>query len=213
LAYTLTVLFFIACGIISSWLSFSIAYLMFRSWRTIQRRYLVGVPIGFILLGLGFVTWDLSYVSPPMAFWSLIQLSFSTFGFGIIAASYAFRLRESGRGDPILRFAFLILVVIVTVIVLSLPNFTAYLATDGPFRIGNLIFLGYIIFCLNLVLKAEAELNSVALGFIFLAIDQFSLFLWALNREFLWPLLFAQLMRVAALIILAIFLVRGFQRQ
>jgi hypothetical protein len=212
LAYTLTVLFFIACGIISTWLSFSIAYLMFRSWKTIQRRYLVGVPIGFILLGLGFVTWDLSLVSPPTAWWGLIQLSFSIFGFGLIATSYAFRLRGSGRRDPVLRFGFLTLAVIVTVTVLSLPNFTAYLATDGPFRIGNLIFLGYIIFCLNLVLKAEAELNSVALGFIFLAVDQFSLFLWALNREFLWPLVFAQLVRVAALIILAIFLVRAFQR-
>jgi hypothetical protein len=186
---------------------------MFRSWRTIQRRYLVGVPIGFILLGLGYVIWDLSFVSPPMVLWSLIQLSFSIFGFGIIATSYALRLRESGRGDPMLRFAFLTFAVIVTVTVLSLPNFAVYLATDGPFRIGDLIFLGYIIFCLNLVLKAEAELNSVALGFIFLAIDQFSLFLWALNREFLWPLVFAQLVRVAALIILAMFLVRGFQRQ
>lgn len=160
MAYTLTVLFFIACGVISTWLSFSIAYLMFRSWRIIQRRYLVGVPIGFILLGLGFVTWDLSYVAPLMALWSWTQLSFSIFGFGVIAASYAFRLRGSGRGDPVLRFALLTLAVIATVIVLSLPNFTGYLAAGGPFRIGNLIFLGYIIFCLNLVLKAEAELRS-----------------------------------------------------
>jgi hypothetical protein len=213
LAYESTVLFFVACGIISTWLSVSIAYLMFKSWRTIQRRYLAGIPIGFILLGLGYVSWDLAYIYSPPTFWSLVEFSFSLFGFGAIAASYAFRLKGAGQENSVSRFAFLTLVVIVALIVLSLPNFTAYLATDGPFRIGNLIFTGYIIYCLNRVLKAEAELSSVALGFIFLAIDQLGLFLWALNREFLWPLVFAQLVRVVALLILAVFLVRVFQRQ
>jgi hypothetical protein len=85
-----------------------------------------------------------------------------------------------------------------------------YLETG--FGIVNLILLGYVILSLSRALGTQIELSLVVLGFTFLAIEQCSLVLKSLVPEFLWPVVFAELVRIVGLLILAIFLVRGFQR-
>jgi hypothetical protein len=209
MSYTSTVVFFIFCGFLSAWLSFSIAYLMLKSWVTVRRGYLIVFPIGFSLLGMGCLLLDMGYVLPTLGIPDWIQLSLATGGFAFLAGTYLLR-RESTDGFrvrsalSILGFSFVFAVVTYVHLISNLP-------ADGLFRIANLLLLGYVIYSLNRMLKSQHELSSVVLGFTFLVIEQFSLLLWAFDRSFVWSLIFAQLVRLAALVILVVFLVRAFR--
>ena len=209
MSYTSTVVFFIFCGFLSAWLSFSIAYLMLKSWVTVRRGYLIVFPIGFSLLGMGYLLLDMAYVLPTLGIPDWIQLSLATGGFAFLAGTYILR-RESTDGFrvrsalSILGFSFVFAVVAYVYLISNLP-------VDGLFRIANLVLLGYVIYSLNRMLKSQHELSSVVLGFTFLVIEQFSLLLWAFDRSFVWSLIFAQLVRVAGLVILVVFLVRAFR--
>ena len=94
------------------------------------------------------------------------------------------------------------------------PPFTllpSSLTAELAFRVVNVLLLGYVIYSLSKALKTQTELSSVVLGFTFLVIEQCSLLLNTLDRAFVWSLVFAELVRIVGLLILAIFLVRGFQ--
>jgi hypothetical protein len=60
MVYSPTALFFFASGFLSAWLSFSFAYLMFKSCTTIRQDYLVGFPVGFGLSALAYVMVDIN---------------------------------------------------------------------------------------------------------------------------------------------------------
>lgn len=182
---------------------------MLKSWVTVRRGYLIVFPIGFSLLGMGCLLLDMGYVLPTLGIPDWIQLSLATGGFAFLAGTYLLR-RESTDGFrvrsalSILGFSFVFAVVTYVHLISNLP-------ADGLFRIANLLLLGYVIYSLNRMLKSQHELSSVVLGFTFLVIEQFSLLLWAFDRSFVWSLIFAQLVRLAALVILVVFLVRAFR--
>jgi hypothetical protein len=217
--YSPTLLFFVACGFLSAWLSFSIAYLMLKSWNTVREDFLLGFPVGFSLLALSYIMLDISYIFPLTDAWNWLRLLLSPWGFAFLAVTYFLRYGSTGTGkwdSARLPLSILTVLTISTVaLIFLLP--TALLpsidTSELGFRIVNLVILGYVIYNLNKALKTETELSTVVLGFTFLTIDQYSLLLNTLDRTFVWSVIFAQLVRIAGLFILTIFLVRGFQRR
>jgi len=217
MVYSPTIFFFIASGFLSAWLSFSIAYLMLKSWAMVRWDYLLGFPVGFCLLALAFVALDVNYVFPLTNAWNWGGLLLGTWGFAFLALTYFLRYHPAmGEGTGAMSLAFgtlSVLTVLSFALVVALP-FTllpSFLAAELPFRVVNLLLLGFVIYSLSRALKAQTELSSVVLGLTFLAIDQCSLLLNSLAPAFVWPVIFAELVRIVGLMILVIFLVRGFQ--
>jgi hypothetical protein len=214
-----TLIFFIICGFLSAWLSFSIAYLMFKSWRMVRVDYLLGFPIGFSLLALAYAILDMAYIFPLMNAESGASLLLTSWGFVFLAVTYFLRYGSAGTdrsGTTVKAFATLIVLTVASVIsvILAPAGFLPlFSSTELFFRVVNVVILAYIIYSLNKALKTETGLSNVVLGFTFLTIDQYSLLLNTLDRTFVWSVLFAQLVRIAGLFILTIFLVRGFQRR
>ena len=214
---SLTVEFFFFGGFVSAGLSFGIAYLMLASFRTIRSEYLLGFPIGFTLLGFSYASFGLAYLMPFLgivASWFYLLLD--CYGFAFLAFTYFFRKSSftSATSGP-RRWYFLLAIsaaVVVLAVFLSTSFLPSFREVDGFFRVINLVFVGYMIYSLNRALKTEAELSSVVLGFTFLAIDQYSLLLWVLDRGFDWAFVFAQLIRIAGLAILVAFIIREFRR-
>jgi hypothetical protein len=214
-----TLVFFIACGFLSAWLSFSIAYLMLKSWKMVRQDYLVGFPIGFSLLALAYVILDIAYVFPLTNDWNWTSLLLNSLGFAFLAVTYFLRygLARDGRENPA-KFVFVglgIFTALTLALVFLLPAavLSSLLTAELGFRVVNLVLLGYVIYRLSKALKVETGLSNVVLGFTFLTIDQCSLLLNTLDRSFVWSVIFAQLVRIAGLFILTIFLVEGFRRR
>jgi hypothetical protein len=218
MVYPPTVLFFIITGFLSAWLSFSIAYLMLKSWGMVRQDYLLGFPVGFGLLAFAYTALDINYVFPLSNSWNWARLFLGTYGFSFLAVTYFLRYgvkeRESFGASKFALTTLGALTAFSFALVLLLPSelLPAFVESEIAFRIINLILLGYVIYSLSQALKAQTELSSVVLGFTFLVIEQFNLLIHALDRAFVWSVLFAELVRVVGLLILAVFLVRGFQR-
>ena len=209
-------LFFLS--FVSAGLSWCIAYLMLVSYRTLYRKYLLGFPFGFSFLGLSFASFGISQLLVfPENLASWLALLLGTYGYLAICLSYALK-KESGAGTTESRMSdwvFFIVIVLATMVVLALlistPILPSYQVADSGFRIVDLGLLAYIIYSLNETLRNRTELNSVILGFTFLAIQQCLELLWALDRTFLFPFLFGQLVAFVGLLILVIVLVKGFR--
>jgi hypothetical protein len=194
---------------ISAGLSFSIAYLMLRSFRVTQREYLLGLPIGFSFLALSYLFFFVStavLAVKDIARW--LDLFSTTFGFAFIGGTYLLR-RGGTRGQlSSWLFSIAVLGIVVVILVEVVPPFGAfppYPVADEILRIINLGFLGYIIFSLNQSLKQSPhEVNFfVEAGFIFLAFGQYSLLLWSLDQGF-WSFALSNLFRLAGLVAILI---------
>jgi hypothetical protein len=218
MVYSPTVLFFIITGFLSAWLSFSIAYLMLKSWWMVRQDYLVGFPVGFGLLAFAYTALDINYVFPLSNSWNWVRLFLATYGFSFLAVTYFLRYGVKEReGFGATRFALstlggLTVFSLALVAALSPTLLPSFLQSEFAFRVTNLVLLGYVIYRVGQALKTETELSSVVLGFTFLVIEQFNLLFHSFDRTFVWSVVFAELVRVVGLLILAIFLVRGFQR-
>jgi hypothetical protein len=207
-------LFFL--GFVSAGLSWCIAYVMFVSYRTLLRKYLLGFPFGFSFLGLSFASFGISQlIAFPENLASWLALLLGTYGYLSVCLSYALK-KEFGVQPTKSRMSdwiFFTLTVLVTIVVLALllstPILPAYQLADSGFRIVNIGLLAYIIYSLNQALRDRTELSSVVLGFTFLVIQQCMELLWALDRSFLWAFLFAQLVGFVGLLILVIVVTLG----
>lgn len=217
MVYSPTLFFFIVSGFLSAWLSFSIAYLMLKSWTMVRLDYLLGFPVGFGLLALAYVALDVNYVFPLTNAWNWERLLLGSWGFAFLAMTYFLRYHPAkgeGAGATNLALATLAVLTVFTfasVIALHFTLLPSSLTAELAFRVVNVLLLGFVIYSLSKALKTQTELSSVVLGFTFLAIEQCSLLLNSLDRAFVWSLVFAELVRIVGLLILAVFLVRGFQ--
>ena len=99
MAYSLPVFFFFACGFLSAWLSFSIAYLMFKSWRLVRLDYLLGFPAGFSLLALAFVIGDMTYAFPLASIWNWASLLLGSWGFAFLVFTYFLKYGPAETGE------------------------------------------------------------------------------------------------------------------
>jgi hypothetical protein len=87
--------------IVSTSLSFVIAWYFLKSYRFTGFGYLLGLPVGFIFIAISFIFQHLNLVYSqdpvlnPAFFW--VQLILQSEGFALIAASY--QLKNAGRPD------------------------------------------------------------------------------------------------------------------
>ena len=190
---------------------------MLKSWTTVRLDYLLGFPVGFGLLAIAYVMLDINYVFPLTNSWNWARLLLGSWGFAFLAVTYFLRYGPAKRDDSGAMNLALATLGVLTIfsfalaIFLPLTLLPSFLTTELAFRVVNVVFLGYVIYSLSRALKTQTELSSVVLGFTFLAIEQCSLLLNSLDRAFVWSVVFAELVRIVGLLILAIFLVKGFQ--
>lgn len=211
-------LFFLA--FVSAGSSWCVAYLMLVSFRTLHREYLLGFPFGFSFLGLSFASFGISQlIGFPENLANWLALLLGTYGYISISLSYALKkqLGTSSSESRLTNWVFFALIVLATLVVLGLlfstPILLSYQVADGAFRILNVGLLAYIIYSLNQALRNRTELNNVILGFTFLTIQQCMRLVWALDRNFVGALLFAQLVAFVGLLTLVFVVVRGFRSE
>ncbi|MGA2790128.1 MAG: hypothetical protein ABSF00_05095 [Candidatus Bathyarchaeia archaeon] len=123
--------------------------------------------------------------------------------------------RSVGRASVWL-FSLLIVLAVIVVVTILVPSrmvVPSYRTVDELFRITNLALLAYILFSLYQALKGERhEVGAMVLsGFVFLAGNEYSLLLWALDRG-LSSLVLAHVMQLAGLVTLAVALTKGFRK-
>ena len=208
-----------ATELISTGLAFFIVYSMLTVFRATRREYLLGFPIGFGFLAVGYVLFGVSYaVSGLEELASWLHLILACYGFAFIAGTYFLRRRSLwrsvGRVSVWLFSLLIVLAVIVIATILIPPRMVVppYRTVDELFRITNLALLAYVLFSLYQALKDERhEVGAMVLsGFVFLAGNEYSLLLWALDRGF-WSLVLAHVMQLAGLVTLAVALAKEFR--
>jgi hypothetical protein len=170
---------------------------MIKPYRLTRESRYLGLPLGFGILGL---SWVLTVVllSPPFylnAVLSWIAHLTRVFGFVFLAVTYFFSKEPSKNSRVIWNLT--ISVLIVSLIALSLllvftpkEYLSRYLLAIVAVRILTLIFLSYIIIhtVRNHLSNHDPKTRWIPLGFILLAISQFSLLMASAdyNNAILW---------------------------
>jgi hypothetical protein len=188
---------------------------MVKSFRVMRRDYLLGFPIGFGFLAVSYVALGASFLVPAVqqaARWA--HLFLQTYGYAFLAGTYVLKGMGVRRSAQWL-FSLLMIAFIGGVLVVIIPPFLVlppYQIAAQAFRVTNIIMLACIVLGLSEALRAEPLEFSrfVFAGFIFLAISQYSLLLWALDGGF-WSFALAQLLRLLGLVALALVMARLFQ--
>ena len=193
---------------------------MFTVFRATREEYLLGFPIGFSFLAVGYVVFGVSYAVPgleELASW--LHLTLASYGFAFIAGTYFLKRRSLWRSvgrASVWLFSLLIVLAVIVVATILVPSrmvVPPYRTVDELFRITNFVLLAYILFSLYQALKGERhEVGAMVLsGFVFLAGNEYSLLLLALDGGF-WSLVLAYVMQLAGLVTLAVALAKGFRK-
>jgi hypothetical protein len=208
------------CDVVAAGLSMFIVYSMLRLVRVVRREYLLGFPIGFTLLTIGFIAFGVSYAFPgleELASW--LHLSLVTCGFAFIAGTYFLKKKSLWKRVGVMSawlFSILVVLAVAAVILIVVPPrflLPSYRGVDEIFRTTDLVLLIYIIHSLYQDFKPRRiGLGGMVLtGFVLLVGNQYSLLLWGLDDGF-WSFALAHAMGLAGLAMLATALSTGFQR-
>ena len=188
--------FRVAYEFTSAILCFIIVWFMIKPYRfTREGRYL-GLPLAFGLLGASYFFSALAYTAPSFLpdniLWS--QLITRSFAFLFLAMSYYFSKKPAKIGQHLRNitlslFVFVMVTSILAVVFMPQFNFDTYRAASGYVRF-------FIIFCLIYVIihvlrshmaKPDPTTLMIPLGYILLAISQYSLIIWATDGSmFAW---------------------------
>lgn len=176
----------------SAILCFILVWFMAKPYRyTKQGRY-VGLPLAFGLLGASYFFSALTYAKlfsfPDNLLW--VQLVTRIFSFVFLALTYRFPKRISETNQLVWGVTFSAIVVgivtlIVAVAVMPEFNFQNYLVASSFARILIIICLTYVIIHVlrNHRAKPDSTTLLIPLGYILLAISQYSLIIWALGES------------------------------
>jgi hypothetical protein len=206
--------------VVSAGLALIIAYFMSKSFRVVRTEYLLGFPVGFSSLAVGYLASGVSHMFRTFeepASW--VHLFLVTFGFAFIAGSYFLRKRnvwKSAPGASTWVFSLLVTMVVAIVVVIMVPPrflFPPYRSLDEGFQTANVVLLLYILLSLYLGLREERhEFGSMVLaGFSLLASSHYTMLLWALDDGF-WSLLLGHALGLLGLVALATSVARGFRK-
>jgi len=181
--------------ITSTILCFILVWFMAKPYRyTKQARY-VGLPLAFGLLGASYFLSAIAYAQlsffPDDLFW--VQLAVRAFAFVFLASTYRFpkKISETTSTSRLIwsvvstLIALTIITLIMALIINPQFNFSNYKVASSYVRIFNIICLTYVIINVlrNHMAKPESSTLLIPLGYILLAISQYSLILWALDSS------------------------------
>jgi hypothetical protein len=162
-----------------------VRYMIKPYWLTREVRYL-GLPLGFSFLGISYTISAIAYTQLyhfSELLW--IQLLARTFAFVFLAMTYYFSKKTSQKTRLFwdLTFSLLIVSLIASFIATFIfPQVTSssYTASQMYVRVFNVICLSYIAIhtLRSHIKKPEPTTIWIPLGFILLAISQYSLLFW-----------------------------------
>jgi hypothetical protein len=164
---------------------FLVKYMIKPYWLTREIRYL-GLPLGFSFLGLSYAISAIAY-SELFHFYELIwiQLLTRTFAFVFLAVTYYFSKKNAEKARLWWDLAFSLLIVILIIsflVVVIFPQATlnTYTTSQVYVRLFNVVCLSYIAIhtLKSHTIKPDPTTIWVPLGFILLAISQYSLLFW-----------------------------------
>ena len=175
-----------------------------------ESRYL-GLPLGFGFLGATYVLSAFVYYIPDILGINTlyVQLIARTFAFLFIAITYYFSKKPTKSSQLLVKITLtlLIAVLITLFLILSITDITLprYGMFWNYFRVINLISILYI--CIhtfrNHIKKPDPKTIWIPFGYVFLAVSQYSLLLWQLDRSIV--AFFASL--ILRLVFLSVFLI------
>ena len=187
--------FRIAYEVTSAILCFVLVWFMIKPYRFTREGRYVGLPLAFGLLGASYLFSAIIYAQPSFfredVLW--FQLVARTFAFVFLAATYYFSNKPS-KTSQLWKVTFsLIAVAIVTsvIAVIFMPqfDFASYRTASEYVRIFIIICLTYIIIHVfrSHMAKPDPTTLLIPLGYILLAISQYSLIIWAVDASmFAW---------------------------
>jgi hypothetical protein len=182
--------------LVSTVLALVLAYLFLRAHRLIRSSYLLGLPTGFSLLAFSYV-----FLGASLVFESNVALSeqflwlrliTQSYGFAFIAFTYYFSSkteRATKHFLSIISFASAITILLFFVALIVAPPFPelpSVNVVDECFRIGNLVFLGYVIY--HVVKRLESSHEPISglwapTAFSLLWLGQYSSLIWEIDAS------------------------------
>jgi hypothetical protein len=159
---------------------------------TRESRYL-GFPLGFIFLGTSYAIAAIAFTEPIYFFKELLwlQLLTRTFAFVFLAMTYYFSMKPSKNTRLLWNITLSVLVVALIALFLVIvidPQvaFNGYTASQVYVRIFNVLCLSYIVIhtLRSHVKDPDPTTIWTPLGFILLAISQYSLLFWYIDSSF-----------------------------
>jgi len=180
---------------------------------TRESRY-IGLPLGFIFLGMSYAIAAIAYTEPIYFFKELlwIQLLTRTFAFVFLATTYYFS-KKPAKGTQLwwnMTLSVLIVALIALFLVIAIDPQAAsngYAASQVYVRIFNVICLSYIaLHSLKSHIKdSDPTTIWTPLGFILLAISQYSLLFWYIDSSLaaFWGALVLRLLALAVFLFVA----------
>ena len=167
-----------------------VRYMIKPYWLTREVRYL-GLPLGFGFLGISYAISAIAYTG-LYHFFELLWIQFlaRTFAFVFLAMTYYFSKKTSKNTRILwdLTFSLLIISLIALFIVAFIfPQTTSdnYTTSQIYVRVFNVICLSYIVIhtLRSHIKKPEPTTIWIPLGFILLAISQYSLLFWYIDNS------------------------------
>jgi hypothetical protein len=183
---------------------------MVKLFHVVRRGYLLGLPIGYSFLAIGYLLFCASYAFPELAHPTVwLALLCQSYGFVFVAVTYF--LKKNGRWGHVGRWLFstliVLAVVVITTIVVNASLVPSYHAYAEAFRITNIILLVYILRDLYRGVRSERHGigTTVLASYSLLGLSQYSYLIWARDGGFS-SFLLGHLMEIIGLAVLAVIL-------
>jgi hypothetical protein len=179
----------VAIEITSAIMCFILLRFMIKPYEITGESRYIGLPVGFGFLGATYLVSALAFYIPHIfgANTIYIQLIARTLAFIFMGTTYYFSKKPTKNSHQLWKITLTLLItaLIFLFLILSIPDITlpSYGITRNYFRVLNLIIILYI--CIHVfrshIVKPDPDTIWIPLGYVFLALNQFSLLLWQLD--------------------------------
>jgi hypothetical protein len=175
----------------SAIICFILVWYMLKPYKFTRKGSYLGLPLGFMFLGVSYLLGGVS-ISKILPLQDTFWLPFltKTFAFIFIAVTYFFSARYSETSrkiGEITVWALIIALFSSIALALAAPQFALdYTLANMYLRIFNVFCLFYVvIFTLQRYIKNQKQTTLwIPFGFLFLAINQYSLLFWYIDSSF-----------------------------
>jgi hypothetical protein len=182
--------FRVAYEVISTILCFILVWFMMKPYRFTRDSRYIGLPLAFGLLGTSYFFSALTYAQTYFSHVLWLQLVARTFAFAFLAVTYYFSGKPFRTSHLLWNIIFSSIVVAIIasfLMVIFSPqfDFQSYRDASSYARIFIMICLAYIIIHVlrSHMKKPESTTLLIPLGYILLAISQYSLIIWAVDAS------------------------------
>jgi hypothetical protein len=184
--------FRVAYEVTSAVLCFILVWFMMKPYRFTKKGRYAGLPLAFGLLGISYFFSALTYAQPSFFpdYFIWFQLVARAFSFIFLAATYLFSKKTTEASQLLWNVTFSVIIVailasVLAVIYLPSLNFENYKIASTFVRVFNITCLLYIIVHVlrSHMAKPDSSTLLIPLGYILLAISQYSLIIWAADSS------------------------------